>query len=181
TKDHGMKISLLPSGNGVGRMTMIKDGTAAFGRLGDEYQFASRAEEEFNTKEWGPQDMRVVWGVMTHINGAVLEDSDIVTPADLEGKKVPHLPGNASINTKVDSLLAAGGLTWDDVKKVEITSYASQSDALNQGKIDVAMMLPGAASLIEIDELEGISWLELPDASDEEAWEAIQDETPWVI
>src|SRR5699024_699508 len=70
---------------------------------------------------------------------------------------------------------------WDDVKKVEITSYASQSDALNQGKIDVAMMLPGAASLIEIDELEGISWLELPDASDEEAWEAIQDETPWVI
>lgn len=181
TNDYGMQLTLLPSGNGVGRMSIIRDGTAPIGRLGDEYQFAYRADEEFSSKDWGPQDVRVVWGIMTHINGAVLEKSDIVTPEDLRGKRVPYLTGNASINIKTNSLLAAGGLTWDDVQKVELSSYAAQADALNQGQIDVAMMLPGAASLIEVDEMEGIRWIELPDPSNTEAWEAMQEETPWIV
>lgn len=181
TSEYGTQIRLIPSGTGVGRMIPMKDGVTPFGRLGDEYQFAYRGEQEFATMDWGPQDLRVVWQTMTHINGAVLEKSDIKTPADLKGKKIPYITANASINTKVEAVLAAGGLTWDDVEKVELTGYAAQADALKQGQTDMALMLPGASSLIELDEMQGIRWLELSDDVNSEEWKNVQKVVPWLV
>lgn len=181
TTEYGTQFRLLPSGTGVGRMNALKDNTATFGRLGDEYQFAYRAEEEFAAKNWGPQDIKVVWPVPAFINGAVLEKSGIKKPEDLKGKKVPQIAAGASINIKVEALLAAGGLTFDDVQVVELTSYNAQADALKQGQIDVAMMLPGASSLIELDEMQGISWIELPEDPEDAKWKAIQEVVPWLV
>ncbi|PWA09215.1 C4-dicarboxylate ABC transporter substrate-binding protein [Pueribacillus theae] len=181
TQEYGMQIRLLPSGNGVGRMTPLRDGTATFGRLGDEYQFAFEGTEEFAANSWGPQNMTVIWPSMTHINGVVLKESGIEKPADLKGKKVPHITAGASINVKTEGFLAAGGLTWDDVKAVEITSYAAQADALKQGQIDVAFMLPGAAALLEVEQAKGIQWMTLPDDVNSDEWKAIQEAAPWLV
>jgi len=182
SEDYDMKIDLLPSGTGVGRMSMMNSGKTQFGKLGDEYQFNYRAIEEYAAKDKGPEpDLRVVWGIMTNIGGAVMEDSDIEDPEDLEGKKVPYIEGNSSINIKTNSLLAMGDLTWDDVEQVQLSSYGDQAEALSQGKIDVASMIPGASALVEVDELEGVKWVQLPDSSDEEAWEAGREHTPWIV
>jgi len=181
TTDYGTQLRLLPSGNGVGRMMVIRDQTTLFGRLGDEYQFAYRGDEEFSDKSWGPQDVTVVWQSMTHMNGAVLEKSDISKPKDLKGKKIPFLTAGASINYKTEALLAAGGLTWEDVEKVELTSYAVQAEALEQGRIDMATMLPGASALVEIAEMKGIRWIELPGDVNDEIWTNIQKVVPWAV
>jgi hypothetical protein len=180
TKTYGTQIRLLPSGTGVGRMVPMKDGTASFGRLGDESYFAFEGEYEFAAPGWGPQDMRIVWPVKTYLGLAVRADSDIQTPADLKGKKVPWVTANPSIYKKMEAALAFGGLTWDDVKRVDIPSYAAQAEALKNGQIDVAIMINTAAALYEVDSAVGIRWIDLP-ATDTEGWKRLQAVTPWVV
>ncbi len=179
TSTYGTQIRLLPSGTGVGRMMPLKDGTASFGRLGDESYFAFEGEYEFGAPGWGPQDMRIVWPVKTFLGLAVRADSDIQTPADLKGKKVPWVTANPSIYKKVEAALAFAGLTWDDVQRVDVPSYAAQADALKNGQIDAAFMINTAAAMYEVDSSVGIRWIDMP-ASDTEGWQRFQAVTPWV-
>ncbi|WP_052659285.1 TAXI family TRAP transporter solute-binding subunit [Bacillus alveayuensis] len=180
TKTYGVQIRLLPSSSGVGRMQPMKNGMAFIGRLGDEYQFAFEGRYEFADRKWGPQDLRVVWTPYSYFGLAVLEKSNIKSIKDLKGKKVPYITGNNSINIKTEAMLAFAGLTWDDVEKVEISSYGTQGDAMKQGQIDVVSMLPSSSNLFELDSLEGIRWLEMP-ASDKEGWKRVQEIAPWLV
>lgn len=181
TNVYGAQIRLLPSSSGVGRMNPLKAGNAIIGRLGDEAQFAYEAMFEFAEKEWGPEeDLRVVWTPYSFFGFTVLEKSGIETIEDLKGKKVPFIVGNDSINIKTEVMLAFGGLTWDDVNVVEISEYGTQGDALKQGQIEVASMLPSSSVLYELDTLDGIKWLEMP-ADDEEGWKAVQEIAPWLL
>lgn len=181
TKVYGSQIRLLPSSSGVGRINPLKAGDAVVGRLGDEAQFAYEALYEFAEKSWGPdKDLRVVWTPYSFFGLTVLEKSDIDTIEDLKGKKVPFIVGNDSINIKTEVMLAFGGLTWDDVEVVELSEYGTQGDALKQGQIEVASMLPSSSVLYELDTLDGIRWLEMP-ADDESGWEAVQEIAPWLL
>ncbi|UAC49729.1 TAXI family TRAP transporter solute-binding subunit [Bacillus aquiflavi] len=180
TKTYGTQIRLLPSSSGVGRMQPMKNNMAFIGRLGDEYQFAFEGIYEFSEKSWGPQDLRVVWTPYSYFGLAVLEKSGIESINDLKGKKVPFITGNHSINIKTEAMLAFAGLTWDDEKKVEISSYGTQGDALKQGELDVVSMLPSASALFELDSLEGIKWLEMPE-NEKGGWGRVQEVAPWMI
>ena len=153
-KKYGTQIRLLPSSSGVGRMQPMKNGMAETGRLGDEYQFAFEGDYEFATQAWGPQDMRVVWAPFSYLGFVGLEKSGIETIADLKGKKVPYITGNMSVNLKAEASLAFADLTWDDVEKVELSSYGGQADALQNGQIDVIFMNPTASVLLELESME---------------------------
>lgn len=180
TKQLGTQIRLLPSSSGVGRMQPLENGMAFIGRLGDEGPFAFEAMYDFAEKSWGPQDLRVVWSPFSYFGFSVLENSDIETIADLKGKKVPFIVGNHSINIKTEAMLAFAGLTWDDVEVVELSEYGSQGVALKQGEIDVTSMLPSSSALFELDSLDGIRWLEMPE-DDKEGWERVNKIAPWMI
>ena len=174
----GTKVRMLPSATGVGRMIPLRDGTAAIGKVGDEVQFAFEAVEEFSDPSWGPQNVRAVWAPTSATGFAVRKDSGIETISDIKGKKVPWIVGNASVNIKTEATLAFAGLTLDDVKIIELTSYAGQSDALVQGKIDVASINPTASAMYEADSKVGIVWLEM-DKNDAEGWERVQEVASW--
>lgn len=180
TKEYGSQIRLLPSSSGVGRMQPLKEGMAFVGRLGDEAQFAYEGTYEFAEKKWGPQNLRVVWTPYSYFGLSVLDKSNIKTIDDLKGKKVPFIVGNHSINIKTEAMLAFAGLTWDDVEVVELAEYGTQGDAMKQGQIDVTSMLPSAATLFELDSLDGIRWLPMP-ADDTDGWERVQDVAPWML
>ncbi len=178
TGETGTKIRMLPSATGVGRMIPLRDGTAAIGKVGDEVQFAFEAVEEFSDQSWGPQNVRAVWAPTSATGFAVRKDSGIETISDIKGKKVPWIVGNPSVNIKTEATLAFAGLTLDDVKIIELTSYAGQSDALVQGKIDVASINPTASAMYEADSKVGIVWLEM-DKNDAEGWERVQEVASW--
>ena len=178
TENYGSQIRMLPSASGVGRMIPLREKTASVGKVGDEIQFAFEARSEFASQDWGPQNVRSVWAPISTLGLAVREDSNIKTVADLKGKKVPFLIGNDSINIKTEAILAHAGLTWDDVKVVELTSYSGQGDALIQGQIEVASMKPDASVLLEADSKIGIRWLEV-DPDDAEAWKRVTDVAAW--
>lgn len=179
-KKYGTQIRLLPSSSGVGRMQPMKNGMAETGRLGDEYQFAFEGNYEFATKAWGPQDMRVVWAPFSYLGFVGLEKSGIETIADLKGKKVPFITGNMSVNLKAEAALAFANLTWDDVEKVELSSYGGQADALKNGQIEVIFMNPTASVLLELESMEPIKWIQMAE-NDKEGWERVQKIAPWVV
>jgi TRAP transporter TAXI family solute receptor len=180
TEKYGSQIRMLPSASGVGRMIPLQKGTASIGKLGDEIQFSFEGMKEFSAPEWGPQDVRAYWAPISQFGFAVRKDSDIKTLADLKGKKIPMIAGNASANIKNEATLAFAGLTLDDVEIVNITSYAGQGDALIQGQIDVAGVNPTASIMFEADSKGGIRWLEM-DPKDTDGWKRVEKVASWLF
>jgi TRAP transporter TAXI family solute receptor len=180
TEEYGTQVRMLPSASGVGRMVPLRDKTASIGKLGDEIQFAFEGNEEFAQQDWGPQNVRAIWAPISQYGFAVREDSDIKTIADLKGKKIPKVTGNASVNIKNEAMLSFGGLSWDDVEVIDITSYAGQGEALIQGQIDAAGINPTASAMFEADSKGGIRWLEM-DPDDTEGWERTTETASWMI
>lgn len=180
TEKYDMNIRMLPSASGVGRMTPLKEDIASIAKLGEEAQFAFEGIQEYSSQRWGPQNLRAIWAPISHYGFATRGDSSIETIEDLKGKKVPKFPGNSSVNVKSEAMLAFGGLTWEDVEVVELTSYSGQADALIQGQIDVISGIPNTSSFVEADSKGGIKWIEM-DPEDTEGWERVKEVAPWVF
>lgn len=162
TRTYGTQIRLMPSASGIGRLLPLRDGTAQIGgRVADEVYFAFEAIEEFASPQWGPQNVRYIYPIWNHFSMLVLDSSPIHEIADLRGKRVPNVVGNPSVNIKIEALLASAGLTYDDVEVVEVSSYAEQPHYLGQGMLDVAFIVPDAATVFEAHELYGLRWLDL--------------------
>lgn len=183
TKEYGTQIRLIPSASGIGRLSPLKDGTADFGgRISDEIYFSFEAIEEFATQQWGPQDVRIMYPIINHFGFLVMDDSKFETIADLKGAKVPYIIGNPALNVKVEGLLAAAGLSYDDVEVVEINSYGGQPEMMAQGKIDMSAIVPSAAAVYEADELYGVRWIDHSIIQDDpEALQRLRDVYPFAV
>ncbi|MCB5992202.1 TAXI family TRAP transporter solute-binding subunit [Janibacter melonis] len=165
TNAKDVNIRIVTSDTAIGRMTPLRSGQATFARTGDEYIFAFEAEHEFATREWGPQPTRVVWGPVAPHSLLTTSRTGIVDLADLRGKKIPLITANPSVNGKITSFLAAGGLTREDVELVPI-SYGEQADALKSGKLDILFQQVYGSSLFELESAATVRWVEL-DEKDE--------------
>ncbi|WP_349826931.1 TAXI family TRAP transporter solute-binding subunit [Brevibacterium litoralis] len=98
------QVRITTSDTAVGRLTPLRKNQATIARTGDEYMYAYYGEEDFATEEWGPQDLRMVWAPVSPHSLMVTEASGVETPMDLEGKKVPVITANPSVNNKYDAL-----------------------------------------------------------------------------
>lgn len=177
-KTEGTKTRIITSDTAVGRHLPLREGQAQFARTGDDYIFAFRGEHDFATEDWGPQPVRVVWAPVAPHGLMVKADSGIETPEDLEGKKVPRIIANPSVTTKIEAMLAAGGLTWDDVQPVDI-DYSEQPDALKLGKIDVLFQQVYGSSLYELESSTEVSWIDFDD-KDKTTQDAVAEMVPSV-
>ena len=104
-------------------------------------------------------------------NGIVVrEDSDILTTADLKGKKVAAgYAGNQLTQLLVEYHLNSVGLTWEDVEPVPVTSTPGGLEALQDGRVDAALGLsPVSATTLEVDAaVNGLRVLNLADIEPE--------------
>ena len=86
---------------------------------------------------------RVVGGLYAEAVQLVTMDPSIKSVADLKGKSVSiGAPGSGAYFNAVD-VLAAAGLTVDDIK-AQYQSFNDSTDALKDGKIDAAFIVAGA-------------------------------------
>ncbi len=86
---------------------------------------------------------RVIGGLYAESVQLITMDSSIKSVADLAGKSVSiGAPGSGVYFNAVD-VLAAAGLTVDDIKP-QYQSFADSTDALKDGKIDAAFIVAGA-------------------------------------
>ncbi|UOQ95131.1 TAXI family TRAP transporter solute-binding subunit [Halobacillus shinanisalinarum] len=180
TEQYNTNIRLIPSATGVGRMTVLRDGQASIGKLGDESQFAFEGREEYADLAWGPQNLRAVWSPISQYGFGVREEDGIESIEDLKGKKIPYFPGNSSVNVKTEAMLAFGDLTWDDVEVVELTTYAGQGAALAQGQIDAVSGIPSSSTFYETDSKSKIDWINM-NPNDDEGWSRVEEVAPWLF
>ncbi|WP_244426681.1 TAXI family TRAP transporter solute-binding subunit [Sinorhizobium sojae] len=82
----------------------------------------------------------------------VKESSGMTKVADLAGKSVPSgWDGFPIARSHITAILAAGGLTWDDVKQVPVPELIRGSDDMASGRVDSAFFAVGGPKVAEID------------------------------
>lgn len=180
TKKYGAKVRILPSGTSVGRLLPIKTGAATYGLLADETYFAAEAIYEFAIPDWGPQDLRVLLAHPAPIGLVATAKSGIKAAKDCKGKRMGWIPASSTNNVKTEAFLAFGGLTWKDVQRVDLPSYAAAGKGMIEGKIDAIAYGITAPLMYELEASpQGIFWVEFP-ASDVEGWKRLRHFTPWL-
>ena len=81
----------------------------------------------------------------------VRKDSQIQSVADLKGKNIPSdWVQQTSVITHMDALLAAGGLSMKEVRKVPTVNVIRASEDFKSGKIDIFFFAVGAPKVQEI-------------------------------
>ncbi|ESR23012.1 TAXI family TRAP transporter solute-binding subunit [Lutibaculum baratangense] len=175
---HGTRIRIVPSGTSIGRMMQLKQGRVNMGFLANECFFATEAIFDFETREWGPQDLRALMGREALFGIVTAADSGVKTLADLKGKRVARIQAHPSTNFKVEGVLAFAGLSWDDVEVVEVPAYSAGIQAVIDGNVVAAGAVIGASLLRELEASpRGIYWPPVP-ADDQEGWDRINRAAP---
>lgn len=177
----GTSIRILPGKNDVSRMTPLRDGKADFCACGIASYFGQEGVMLFANPKWGPQPIRLL---LTSIGSfglgvATAKDADIKTAADLKGKRVAWVRGGDALNVNAGAIMAFGGVSWDDVIKVEFPGFKQSVDGLINDQADAAFMstvTPHAKRLAASPR--GIHWPALPH-DDNEGWQRLLQAAPY--
>ncbi len=174
------RLRAIPAGNDIARMIPVRTGSAQFAGQGGDAYLAREGLDRYSDISWGPQPLRTVWNArQPGTIGMVRGSSDIKTCADLKGKRLAWIPGSVFVEYN-ESWLAFAGLTWDDVKKVQIAGFGASLRAVVDGQIDMAI---GSVTVPVAYELEsspyGLRYIELP-ASNKEGWARVHKIQPYL-
>ena len=98
----------------------------------------------------------------------VKTSSGLTSVSDLKGKSVPSGWDAFPIaRSHISAILAAGGLTWDDVQQVPVPELIRGSEDMASGRVDSAFFAVGGPKVAEIDaSVGGVSFLKI-EANDE--------------
>src|SRR5918999_4396814 len=81
----------------------------------------------------------------------VRKDSNIQSIADLKGKRVPaEWVQQTGVVPHTTAVLAAGGITYNDVVKVPVTNVVPAADMIKAGKLDILFFAVGAPKVQEV-------------------------------
>lgn len=165
-------LRVLPAGNDIARLSPLKSDRAQASAMGIGGYFASEGVFEFAIKDWGPQPLRLMLSAAS-CNGITLnvaKDTGVKEFKDLKGKRVGMVVGSPALNQNALAILAFGGLTKNDVKPVEFSSFGAMWKGMINNEVDAAV-----ASTItgQVKELEtsprGVVMPQTP-ASDKDGW-----------
>lgn len=167
----GQPIRVLPAGSDTMRMAPVRAGKINLLQTGGGAYFAAQGLFDFASIAWGPQPLRIVWNEYGRFPCATAKDAGIRTPADLKGKRVYWIPGSTSLNLANTAYMAFGGLTWDDVERVEFPSMSAAHKGMIAGKCDAGLAGFTTPGMFELEASpRGLYWPEFPHA-DKAAWE----------
>jgi TRAP transporter TAXI family solute receptor len=174
-------LRVLPAGNDIARLTPLKNGRAQASAMGIGAYFASEGVFEFGVKEWGPQPLRLMLAAVS-CNGITLnvaKDTGVKEFKDLKGKRIGVVVGSPALNQNAFAILAFAGLTTNDVRLVEFSSFGAMWKGMMNNEVDAAI-----ASTItgQVRELEmsprGVVMPQAP-GSDKAGWERLRKIGPY--
>lgn len=178
---HGTAVRILPGDNDVSRMTPLKNERVDLCACGIASYYGAEGVLMFADRDWGPQPIRLITTSTASfgLSIAVAGDMDVETPADLEGMRVAYIRGDDALNKGTEAYLAFGGLTWDDVERVDFPGYSRSFDGIIAGDADASFttsVTPPAQQLASSPR--GISWPRL-DPDDSEGWARMAEVAPY--
>jgi len=139
-KNYGTELRVIPGKNDVSRMLPLRVNQAEICACGIAAYFGQEGVLMFANKNWGPVKLFNLFNNLGR-NGTGLVfagDAGIKTAADLKGKRVTWVKGAPALNLNATAVLAFGGLTWDDVQKIEVPGWGQSMQAILDGQADAA-------------------------------------------
>ena len=179
----GTNLRVLPGKNDVARTEPLRQGKVQFSATGVGGSFmAQEGAFEFGTKRWGPQAVRVLLannGGAINLAVGVAGDLGVESYADLKGKRVAYVKGAPALNVNTEAYLACGGLTWDDVERVEFGGFGDSWRGLISGQVDAAFASTNSGMAYEAaSSPRGLTWPAIA-ADDEKCHSAMQSIAPF--
>lgn len=136
----GVNLRVLPGKNDVSRTEPLRQGRVQFSATGVGGSFmAQEGVFDFGAENWGPQPVRVLMannGGAINLSVGVAGDLGIENYSDLKGKRVAFVVGAPALNVNTEAYLAYGGLTWDDVERVDFGGFGASWTGLIEGQVD---------------------------------------------
>jgi TRAP transporter TAXI family solute receptor len=146
-----VNLRVLPGKNDVARTEPLRQGKVEFSATGVGGSFmAQEGVFSFGQDNWGPQEVRVLIannGGRVGLAMAVAAEAceKVGKPkcegfeySDLKGMRVAWVKGAPALNVNNAAYLAYGGLTWDDVEKVEFGGFSASWKGMVSGQVDAA-------------------------------------------
>jgi TRAP transporter TAXI family solute receptor len=179
--NHGTDVRVLPAGNDVARLAPLKAGRAQASAMGIGVYFAQEGVFEFGVPDWGPQPLRLILSSSScnAISLGVAKDTGVKEIRDLRGKRVGMVVGSPALNQNAFAILAFGGLTRNDVKLVEFSSYGAMWKGVINNEVDaaIASTISGQAKEAEASP-RGLVYPPTPHA-DKAAWQRLNKFGPY--
>lgn len=147
----GLAMVVQPYGGNAQMMQAVNDQLAEFS-LNDVNDVITAIEGSGEYSQAMP-NLRVVARINPFPVGLYVKESSGMTAiADLKGKSVPAGWDAFPIaRSHISAILAAGGLTWDDVKQVPVPELIRGSDDMASGRVDSAFFAVGGPKVAEVD------------------------------
>ncbi len=179
---YNVSLRVLPGKNDISRLLPLRAGRVQFSAngVGASY-YAQEGVYEFGAPAWGPQLVRAL---MLNTSNQILTvvaagDAGIKTLADLKGKRVAWVIGSPAINHNVTAMLAFGGLTWNDVKKVEFGGFVATMDGIINNQVDAAFTTSVSGKSYQVAKSpRGLVYPRIPH-DDKEGWKRLRDVAPF--
>ena len=168
----GVNLRVLPGKNDVARTEPLRQGKVQFSAtgVGGSYM-AQEGVFVFGSENWGPQPIRVLLannGGAVGLAVGVAGDAGVKEYSDLKGKRVAWVKGAPSLNVNVTAYLAYGGLTWDDVEKVEFGGFGDSWKGLINGQVDAVFASTNSGRAYEAEAgPRGLMWPPIDPANTE--------------
>jgi TRAP transporter TAXI family solute receptor len=180
----GITLRVIPAGNDMARQSPLVAGRAHFGALGIGSFLSQEGVMDFADTGWGPQKVRILAAAWADFNTGVVScagDAGIKTLKDLRGKRIAWVVGAPALNLNMTSWMAAAGLTWDDVVKVEFPSWGAAKRGVIEGKADCWIASTNSGGVYELAETPRRYYpppLPRPE-EDPEAWKRLKKLAPY--
>jgi len=178
---YDVTLRIIPGKNDISRLLPLIRGRVQFSANGAATYFAQEGVFQFARANWGPLPLRLLMTSNGESNQAlaVAADTGVRNYSELRGMRIPYVRGAPSLNVNTEAFLACGGLTWDDVERVEFTGYVAMWNAIVNNQIDAAFAttVSGPTRKLEASP-RGIFW---PPArhDDEDCWQALSAIAPY--
>lgn len=179
----GANLRVLPGKNDLSRMAPVTQNRAHFSFNGLGTVMAQEAAFEFSTRDWGPQNLRII---TYNIGGnclmpAFVGDRNIKTVYDLKGLRITQIAAAPALNYNLYTYLRAADLTWDDVEIVSVGGQPAAVDAIISGRADGMFTSTIAAHPRQFEASpRGLAWPEIPH-DDDAAWERFFKAGPYYV
>lgn len=178
---YNITLRVIPGQNDVSRLLPLNSGRVQFSANGVATYFAQEGVFQFGDPQWGPMPLRMLMSSSGDSNQSVAAaaDSGISEFSDMRGRRVPYVRGAPALNISMEALMACGGVTWDDVVRVDFPGYEAMWNGAINGDVDVAFgtTTSGPARRLEASP-RGITWLPTPH-DDAACWQGIRDVGPY--
>jgi TRAP transporter TAXI family solute receptor len=178
---YNVTLRVIPGQNDVSRLLPLKSGRVDFTANGVATYLAQEGMFQFANPEWGPQPLRLLMtsNGLSNQAVAVAAETGITSFAELRGRRVPFVRAAPALNISMEAYLACGGLTWDDVIRVDFPGYDAKWNGVINGDVDVAFgtTVSGPPFRLEASP-RGILWLPAPH-DDEGCWQRMLAVAPY--